>query len=276
MLIAWKSNMLPKNQSDKPIAKHLLMKLIGSRKGMKMNAASAVRVGALFGISENNIRVTLNRLQSANLLQLVERGYYKLGKEGERFAEEISHWRIAEDMLCEWYGDWVTVLTNSLVKSDRKAQRKRQRALKLMGMRKLSADFYIRPNNFADGIDSVRLRLHGLGLDKNAMVFVASHLPPSLHQKAITLWHGDALEISYEQGIAMIEQSLQQLPDYSLSQAAKVSYLVGDNALQHLVFDPLLPEPLVNVSLRKTFREKVIAYDKAGADIWYEFLHIDD
>lgn len=268
--------MLLKNQSDKPVAKHLLMKLIGSRKGIKMNAASAVRVGALFGISENNIRVTLNRLQSANLLQLVERGYYIVGIEGERFAQEIGRWRIAEDMLTDWHGDWVAVLTNSMVKSDRKAQRKRQRALKLMGMKKLSTDFYIRPNNFSGGVDSVRSRLNSLGLDNKAIVFSASHFAHSLHHKAETLWANDGLETTYEQGLTIIEESLKKLPDYVLNEAAKESYLVGDIALQQLVFDPLLPEPLVNVSLRKRFREKVIEYDKAGADIWYEFLHQDN
>ena len=268
--------MLPKLNLQKPVAKNLLMKLIGSRKGIKMNAASAVRVGALFGISENNIRVTLTRLLASNQLQLIERGYYILGKEGERVAAQIGRWRKAEDTLCEWRGDWVAVLTSSMVKSDRKAQRVRDRALKLMGMRKLDKDFYIRPNNLVEGIDSLRERLNSLGLDKNAMVFNASEFTPIINNKALSLWQTDELELSYQQGLIDIECSLQQLPDYSLDDAAKISYLVGDEALQRLVFDPLLPEPLIDVNLRKAFREKVIEYDKIGADIWLEFLHQDD
>ena len=66
----------------KPVARKLLLKLLGSRENIQMNAASAVRVGALFGISENNIRVTLTRLQSMQLITLVERGYYALGENG--------------------------------------------------------------------------------------------------------------------------------------------------------------------------------------------------
>ena len=73
-------------KQKKPNARKLLLKLLGSRDNIQMNASVAVRVGALFGISENNIRVTLTRLQSAQLISLVERGFYKLGDKGIRFA----------------------------------------------------------------------------------------------------------------------------------------------------------------------------------------------
>ena len=175
--------MSPEKPTGKPVARHLLMKLLGSRPGIKMDAASAVRVGALFGMSENNIRVTLTRLQSAKLLKLVERGYYQLGKEGEQFAGEISSWHTAESRLCEWRGDWLTVLTTALAKSDRKATRAQDRALKLMGLKKLSADFYVRPNNFNDTVGTTRERLFRLGLDKSAVVFNASHFADATEKR---------------------------------------------------------------------------------------------
>jgi len=257
---------------DKPVARKLLMKLLGSRDGIKMDAASAVRVGALFGISENNIRVTLTRLQGANLLQLVERGFYTLGEEGEQFATDIGGWRVAEETLCSWSGDWIAVLTNSLAKSDRKAQRSQERALKLMGMRQLSDDLYIRPSNFTQGVGAVRKRLYGLGLNRSALVFNGSQFSQELTEKAVTLWQTDVLEASYQEGLQQLESALAQLPSMALAEAAKASYLVGDEALKRLVFDPLLPEPLVNVTLRKAFREKVKEYDRAGAEIWADFL----
>ena len=43
-------------KQKKPNARKLLLKLLGSRDNIQMNASAAVRVGALFGISENNIR----------------------------------------------------------------------------------------------------------------------------------------------------------------------------------------------------------------------------
>jgi len=245
--------MLPEKPTGKPVARHLLMKLLGSRPGIKMDAASAVRVGALFGISENNIRVTLTRLQSAKLLKVVERGYYQLGKEGEQFAGEISSWHTAESRLCEWRGDWLTVLTTALAKSDRKATRAQDRALKLMGLKKLSAR---------------------LGLDKSAVVFNASDFADATEKKAAGLWQTKNLEASYEEGLIELARSRKRIEGLSLDDAAKEYYIVGDNALKRLVFDPLLPAPLVNVDLRRAFRAKVEEYDKAGAEVWYEFLNI--
>ena len=51
-----------------------------------MDVQSAVRTGALFGISQNNIRVTLNRLVASNLLNKAQRGCYTLGAESESLA----------------------------------------------------------------------------------------------------------------------------------------------------------------------------------------------
>ncbi|MBO7922756.1 PaaX family transcriptional regulator [Alteromonas sp. K632G] len=266
--------MLPEKPASKPVARHLLMKLLGSRPGIKMDAASAVRVGALFGISENNIRVTLTRLQSAKLLKLVERGYYQLGKDGEQFAGEISSWHTAESRLCEWRGDWLTVLTTALAKSDRKATRAQDRALKLMGLKKLSADFYVRPNNLNDTVGTTRERLYRLGLDKSAVVFNASDFADATEKKAAGLWQTKNLEASYEEGLIELARSRKRIEGLSLDDAAKEYYIVGDNALKRLVFDPLLPAPLVNVDLRRAFRAKVEEYDKAGAEVWYEFLNI--
>lgn len=262
--------------NDKPAPRRLLLKLFSSRDGVQMNASSAVRIGALFGISENNIRVTLTRLQSANLLQLVERGFYELGPEGKLLASQINAWPTVETSLCAWRNDWIAALTNTLGKSDRSAKRVRERAFKLTGMKEVSKDFYIRPNNVVGGVDEVRNRLLNLGLDKRTLVFNTSQF--SLQQEEVnrSQWHSEALEKGYQTGLQEIQQSLLRLNRLSLDDAAKESYLVGDRALQQLVFDPLLPAPLVDVSLRKRYRAKVYEYDKEGAAIWQRFLALDD
>ena len=264
--------MLAIENTNKPAPRRLLLKLFSSRDGVQMNASSAVRVGALFGISENNIRVTLTRLQSANLLQLVERGFYELGPEGKLLAGQINAWPTVEASLCAWREDWIAVLTNTLEKSDRKAKRLRERAFKLIGMREVSNDFYIRPNNVVGGVDEIRNRLFNLGLDKRALVFNISQFSKPQEILNRSQWQSEALENGYRTGLQEIEQSLMRLDSLPLEEATKESYLVGDNALQQLVFDPLLPAPLVDVSLRKLYRAKVHEYDQAGAAIWQRFL----
>ena len=54
--------MLPEKPASKPVARHLLMKLLGSRPGIKMDAASAVRVGALFGICWRDQQLAYGRI----------------------------------------------------------------------------------------------------------------------------------------------------------------------------------------------------------------------
>lgn len=267
--------MLPQSKPIRPIKprpRSLLLNLIGSRGNVKMNAANAVRVGALFGISENNVRVTLTRLVSSHLLKIVERGDYQLGEKGQQLAKQVNAWREAESSLCDWQGDWVVATTNGLGKTNRSALRIRQRALHMMGMQQLIHDLYVRPSNFAQGTDFVRSRLLDLGLEPTAPVFRASDFASDLQQKAKTLWDVNALETCYRQGLQELEDSLERLPTLALDEAAKESYLVGDNALQQLVFDPLLPAPLADVALRQQFRNKVREYDEVGERIWFRFL----
>jgi phenylacetic acid degradation operon negative regulatory protein len=261
-----------KKKPVKPTARQLLLKLISSRDGVKMNAAGAIRVGALFGISENNIRVTLARLCNEGLLKPQERGFYSLGAAGKKFAVEIATWRTIEAQLCPWQGDWILVCTGALNTSDRKALRDSERALKLMGMQKLVSNLYVRPNNFASGIDFVRARLSIIGLSPKAIVFNGTQFDPQVEVQARKLWETTKLESAYQKGLITLEESIASLSMLPLADAARTSYLIGDEALQRLVFDPLLPEPLLDVQARNLFRCKAREYDDIGARIWFRFL----
>ncbi|WP_269519089.1 PaaX family transcriptional regulator [Alteromonas sp. BMJM2] len=266
-----------KAETKKPVARKLLLKLLGSRDNVKMSASSAVRVGALFNISENSIRVTINRLHSAGMLSLVDRGYYLLGKEGVNFAREINSWRNAEtSLLPSWNGDWIVVHTHMLAKSDKKQARQNDRALKILGLKKLLPDMHIRPSNIQGGASVVREKLQALGLSQQAAVFCAFDLEPKLHLRAGKLWNTAELEQGYQQGVIELKESINRLPTLSLEDATTESFEIGDSALHQLVFDPLLPSPLINESLRREFAELVRHYDDIGAQIWHQFLSLDN
>ncbi|MCK7475465.1 MAG: hypothetical protein MZV49_22830 [Rhodopseudomonas palustris] len=44
--------------------------------------------------------------------------------------------------------------------------------------------------------------------------------------------------------------------------------MIGDHAIRQLVFDPLLPDPLIDAALRRRYRDTVIAFDQQGRAIW--------
>lgn len=106
-------------------------------------------------------------------------------------------------------------------------------------------------------------------------MFALSQLDDEHEGQAKRLWNTSQLEQSYRESAAALETSLSQLPKLPLNDAAKASYLVGDRALRQLVFDPLLPAPLIDEQLRRDFTEIVKAYDKVGEDIWFKFLRLD-
>jgi phenylacetic acid degradation operon negative regulatory protein len=46
---------------------------------------------------------------------------------------------------------------------------------------------------------------------------------------------------------------------------------MGDRAIRQLVFDPLLPEPLVDGEARRAFVDSLRRFDSAGQSIWRSF-----
>ena len=61
-------------------------------------------------------------------------------------------------------------------------------------------------------------------------------------------------------------------PSLQPEAAAREAFLLGHEAIRELVFDPLLPDPLVDVRARRAFTETVLAFDAAGQTLWQRFL----
>jgi len=211
-------------------------------------------------------------LGAAGLVESAGRGAYQLGPQAAGLAEEIARWRSSESRVREWTGGWLMVSTGSLGRSDRTALRTRQRALALQGFKELDTSLYIRPDNLIGHATGARERLRKLGLELDAPVFAATDLDPALEARARGLWQGKTLNKAYTQTRQKLETWLAQADDLEPEVAARECYLLGNEAIRQLVFDPLLPEPLVNVSERRAFTNTVIAFDEAGHRIWRQLL----
>lgn len=255
-----------------PSARHILLNLLIAADEGSLDAAEAVKACSLFDISENNARVVLARLASAGLIEAVGRGSYRLGPEGSTLGADVAAWREAEQRVRPWDGGWLVVLTGELGRTDRSAMRERNRTLAMVGLRELERGLFIRPDNFIGGVAATRERLQALGLPKKAPVFLAREFDTGRENAARRLWNARALERGYRDGRARLEKSLVQIERMKLETAARESFLLGDQGIHQLVFDPMLPEPLVAVEERRAFAEVVRRYDKAGRAIWQRFL----
>lgn len=255
-----------------PSPKTLILNLMRAAEGAPVTAADAVTSAALFGIRENSVRVTLVRLAAAGLIESAGRGTYQLGPKAADLAEEVSQWRHIESRVCEWRGGWIIVSTAALGRSDRAALRQRERALALVGFQDLDPGLHIRPDNLLGHAAVIRERLHRLGLETSAPVFAATDLDPELDQHARTLWQGQGLTQAYAQTRQKMQTWLARADQLEVDVAARECYLLGNEAIRQLVFDPLLPDPLVDVRERHAFSESVIAFDETSRQIWRKLL----
>jgi phenylacetic acid degradation operon negative regulatory protein len=258
-----------------PKPRTLILNLLLAAEGEPLTARAAVASCALFGLRENTVRVALVRLAAAGLIEASGRGAYVLGDNATGLATDVATWRMAERLVREWNGDWVGIHVGSLGRTDRVALRARDRALAMLGTRELDRGFYVRPDNLAGGVGAVRERLTKLGLEADAAVFVARAFDSAREERARKLWNGKALTESYRKGRRILEVWLQKADRLELEEGARESFLIGNDAIRRLVFDPLLPAPLVDVDERRAFADAVRRFDRAGHAIWRRWLQSD-
>lgn len=264
-------NVIESNESA-PAVRHLLLNLLLAAEHAVLGAAEAVKACALFGISDNNARVALTRLVRGGLIEPAGRGEYRLGPAGRALGADVAAWRQHGRPMREWDGSWIAVSVAGQTRADRSALRRRERALALVGLRELDAALFVRPDNFAAGVQGMRERLDALGLEPSMPVFVARDFDAQRDARARRLWPTAVLERGYRETAARLERSLARLDALSPGAAAREVFLLGDRAVHQLVFDPMLPEPLVSAGLRSEFFEAVRRYDAAGVSVWRRFV----
>ncbi len=257
----------------KPKAKNLILDLLLASDGEPLAARDAILACRLFGLTENNARVTLARLAAESLIEGAGRGSYRLGSEALELAGEVATWRSAEQRIRPWTGAYVAVHAGALSRSDRSALKRRQRALDLLGFRELQRGLFLRPDNIERDVGAVRARLCSLGLEPQASVFLSSAWAAPQTQAIHALWDGVALNERYRQLRQQLEDWLTRSAELEPEEAARESFILGGKAIRQVVFDPWLPAPLVDETARHAFLDTVRRYDAAGRAIWQRIFH---
>jgi phenylacetic acid degradation operon negative regulatory protein len=255
-----------------PNPKQLILNLLLAADKNTLSSREAVGSCKLFGIRENNVRVALVRLSANGLVEAASRGSYRLGPKAAALAEDIAQWRHAEQRVCDWQGAWLVVSAGGLSRSDRVALRARERALAMSGFRLLDSHLYVRPDNLMGSADSARERLYKLGLDATAPVFSAQGLDATREQAARKLWNGALLNANYRQTRLKLQAWQRKADLLDLETAARECFLLGNEAIRQLVYDPLLPEPLADAAERRAFTAAVHQFDEVGHGIWQRLL----
>jgi len=253
-------------------AKKLILNLV-KEAHQPIPAAVMLRMAGLFGVEANNVRVTLNRLVRQELLELSGRGIYVLGPRARRLADQQSAWRHLEDELKPWKGGWLAIYTSHLGRRDRKRLRSRERAVSLLGFQELYQGLLVRPDNLQLDLVGLTEKLHSLGLEEEACVFRAHDFSGSCDPASQNLWPVTALNKTYAKHTESMLRWTETHQKKSLEVAARESFLLGDQVLRDIAFDPRLPAAMVDVDARRRMVETMADYDDLGKAIWRELLN---
>lgn len=257
-------------------AKKVIMSLLSAHRGEVMSVKHVIDAASLLGVGESNVRVTLARLKADALVETPGRGLYALGEAARPVQSMVTHWRDAERRVVAWAGAWVGVYVGALTRADRTQVKYRERALRLMGMRELEAGLFLRPDNIRGGIEEMSNRLRALGLEQEAPVFAVAWFDPHSDKRARHLWDGASLKAQYQEMMTRLTQTREQLAVMSLGEAARLAYQTGDEAIRTIIFDPFLPDPLVDVGTRALLIEQMRHYDELGLALWQAVFRGED
>jgi phenylacetic acid degradation operon negative regulatory protein len=255
-----------------PTAKSLILQFLTAAGGAPLSARLLVSACALFDVTSNNVRVALVRLSAEGLVEAAGRGEYRLAEGAAGISREVSSWRTALSRVRAWKGGYVVVHVGALGRTDRGALKRRDRALSLLGFAELDRGLHLRPDNLEGGVAVIRERLLSLGLPGAAPVFEATSLDRETEARARTLWDEKALNAGYKQTRASLTRWLSRFRDLEPEVAARESFLLGGRAIRQIVYDPLLPAPLVDVDERRAFVEAMLRMDSEGHRIWRRFF----
>lgn len=259
-----------------PTAKSLIQSLLLAAEDGAYPARQLVAACGLFKLTENNVRVALVRLQSEGMIAAEGRGFYRLGPAAAQLAQEIGAWRQVEARIHPWDGHYLAVHCAGLSRSDRAALQRRQQALSLHGFAELDKGLFVRPDNLKGGVEDLRHRLHALGLEDTALIFRASSFGAATAHRLDKLWPCADLNTRYQELRDRLEAWLARSARLRPDQAAREAFLIGRPAIRQVIYDPLLPQEMIDSSARAACFEAVRRFDAVGRTLWLEFFRFTD
>ncbi len=249
--------------------KHLIVNLLFAA-DEPVSSQVLVAVCRLFGITQNNARVTLARLTSDNMVEVPRRGFYRLGEGAIPLTGALEDWPNHEAQVCDWHNDWIGVFIGALGRTDRTGLRRRMRVLNLAGFEELEQGLFVRPNNLKGGVEALRKRLYQLGLESQARVFRLDSFSETEQQQAVALWDVDALTALYQQECDDMQQWMANADQLTIEEGARQSFVMGDEVLRNIAYDPMLPSELIDTGLRAKRVATMVEYDRVGKSYFYK------
>ena len=255
-------------------ARSLILDLLSTLRRGSMPVRALIEAGALLGLAENNIRVSLARLYAGGHVERDERGRYRLGPAVAAISDRLRGWRGLDTKTVAWRGDWIAAQGKP---PGRGADRERRaRALDLLGFRELEPGLSLRPDNLVDGIEGARSSLSALCEGAPALrIFRVADLDPETERMALRLWDDEALAGEAKASVRRLQNSAASIRSLGPDQEAAAmveSFLVGGEVLRQLMRHPLLPPEILAPEPLTALLTEMKRYDTLGRGAWARFL----
>lgn len=219
--------------------------------------------GAMFGLSENVMRVNLSRLVSKGTVENFKRGFYRLTDHTDPLNDFVEGWRGGEDRIRAWDGEsWL------LVHASAESAPRRHWALDAVGFREVTEDLWLRPDNLARDYTNLEQLLGDLGMDRRSVLVESGRLDQRWQDAFLTQFDVAGMRAEYRAATGQLNESLARLDGMPRVEALKESFHLGGHAVHILAKDPLLPEQYLPGTERAELWRTMLVYDRRGRDIW--------
>lgn len=255
----------------RPSGPDLMLDLLVAR-GKALPASALLRAGALLGLGETTVRVSLTRLVAQGKIARRGRGSYQALARGPSLSRTVDGWRLRESQRVAWQGRWLAVHDAAVPRSDKTRWRRHQLALGLRGFAPLEQGLLVRPDNLGGGLAGQRAELGALGLSDSALLFQAAGFDEATLARARALWDVRALQAAHRHWLDMVQASHARLGHVPLPSAVRESLLLGRQAIAHLLRDPLLPEELMPSQPRWQLHQALRSYQDLALGLWLQWL----
>lgn len=254
-------------QQEEFSVKDIVLTLLqASRGSVPVNAI--VRVGALMGVSGNAIRVSLSRLVQKGMVVTDDEGNYRISSETSPMQELVQCWRLGEKRRVSWRGNWVICD----LPRPAPAQSVRNRstwALELLGFRRTPTHLWLRPDNLAGGIKTLREKLADLEIESNAELFIGSRFSEqALRHMQTKLWPIKKMSTRYQQLYRRLQKGMIQLNKKPTDTMLVNAFMLGNGVVRTLITDPMLPEEMQDPAPRIRLTNLMLKFDAKGRRIW--------
>lgn len=250
-------------------SKTVVIDLLSPRGHRPLAVAAIVEACALFGISSNNVRVTLARLVAQQRLQKIAHGEYALSPGAQSLNRHVRGWSRLDALEKPWSGKWTMVhLERTPAASERDAV---QRALRYGRIAMVTPTLGVRPDNLRLDSAGMRDALRDFGLGLPFFVTRAEVDAEIGSQWSRTLWPIDKLRTAHNQMTARLNASIARIERIVFNRALAETFLLGGEAIRHLVLDPILPETIMPGRERAMLLETMRTYDRIGRSLWRRF-----